>query len=89
MHTVKVSLGDRSYDIEIGAGLDKIGERLKDLGFGQKMALVTNPTVKKLYGSRAWWTVSRRQGSWSCPSRSPMASSIRTLTGPMPYIPRS
>lgn len=52
MHTVKVSLGDRSYDIEIGAGLEKTGDRLKGLGFGQKMALVTNPTVKKLYGKR-------------------------------------
>ncbi len=50
MHTVKVLLGDRSYDIEIGAGLEKTGERLKGLGFGRKIALVTNPTVKKLYG---------------------------------------
>jgi 3-dehydroquinate synthase len=52
MHTVKVSLGDRSYDIEIGASLEKTGERLKGLGFGRKMALVTNPTVKQLYGRR-------------------------------------
>jgi len=52
MHTVKVSLGDRSYDIEIGTSLEKTGERLKGLGFGRKMALVTNPTVKKLYGRR-------------------------------------
>ena len=33
MHTVKVSLGDRSYDIEIGTSLEKTGERLKGLGF--------------------------------------------------------
>jgi 3-dehydroquinate synthase len=52
MHTVNVSLGDRSYDIEIGTSLDRTGERLKDLGFGRKMALITNPTVKKLYGRR-------------------------------------
>ena len=52
MHTVNVDLGDRSYDIEIGASLEKTGERLKDLGLGQKMALVTNPLVKKLYGRR-------------------------------------
>ena len=50
MHVVKVSLGDRSYDIEIGTSLDRIGERLQDLGFGQKIAIITNPTVKKLYG---------------------------------------
>ena len=52
MPTVKVPLGERSYDIEIGASLDGAGLRLKDLGLGQKMAVVTNPTVKKLYGGR-------------------------------------
>ncbi len=52
MHTVKVDLGDRSYDIELGIGLDQAGSRLKELGLGQKMALVTNPTVKKLHGQR-------------------------------------
>ncbi len=52
MHTVNVSLGERSYDIEIGTGLDRAGERLAGLGFGKKMALVTNPTVKDLYGQR-------------------------------------
>jgi 3-dehydroquinate synthase len=52
MHTVNVNLGDRSYDIEIGTSLDRTGEHLKDLGFGRKMALVTNPTVMKLYGRR-------------------------------------
>lgn len=52
MHTVKVSLGDRSYDIEIGADLDRAGERLAGLGFGKKMALVTNPTIRQRYGQR-------------------------------------
>jgi 3-dehydroquinate synthase len=52
MHTVNVSLGERSYDIEIGAGLDRAGERLRDLGLGRKMALVTNPVVKELYGKK-------------------------------------
>jgi 3-dehydroquinate synthase len=52
MHVVKVSLGDRSYDVEIGAGLDDAGSRLAGLGFGQKMALVTNPLIKKLHGQR-------------------------------------
>jgi len=50
MHTVKVSLGERSYDIEIGSSLDLVGERIQDLGLGSKIALVTNPTVKKLFG---------------------------------------
>ena len=69
MHTVNVDLGDRSYDIEIGASLEKTGERLKDLGFGQKTAIVTNPLVKKLYGQRvadslkaAGFTVKRANG---------------------------
>jgi 3-dehydroquinate synthase len=52
MHVVKVYLGDRSYDIEIGVALEGAGERLAGLGLGKKVALVTNPTVKKLYASR-------------------------------------
>jgi 3-dehydroquinate synthase len=50
MPPVKVSLGDRSYDIEIGTGLDQAGAHLQGLGLGQKMALVTNPAIKKLHG---------------------------------------
>jgi 3-dehydroquinate synthase len=53
MHTVNVRLGERSYDIVIGGSLDQAGEELQGLGFGKKMALVTNPSVKKLYGRRA------------------------------------
>ncbi|MDA8423706.1 MAG: 3-dehydroquinate synthase [Nitrospiraceae bacterium] len=52
MHIVKVRLGDRSYDIEIGSSLDRAGERLLELGLGKKMALITNPAVRKLYGQR-------------------------------------
>jgi 3-dehydroquinate synthase len=52
MHTVRVNLGDRSYDIEIGTRLDGVGAQLTDLGLGTKMALVTNPTVRALYGQR-------------------------------------
>src|SRR5574341_715329 len=52
MHVVNVSLGDRSYDIEIGADLGLAGARIQGLGLGNKIALVTNPTVKKLHGRR-------------------------------------
>ncbi len=52
MHVVNVSLGDRSYDIEIGADLGLTGARIQGLGLGNKIALVTNPTVKKLHGRR-------------------------------------
>ena len=52
MHVVKVELGARSYDILIGAKLDKLGEEMGKLRFGQKTAVVTNPTVNRLYGQR-------------------------------------
>jgi 3-dehydroquinate synthase len=52
MDVVSVSLGERSYDIEINSRLDQIGERVKPLGLGQKIAVVTNPTVRQLYGQR-------------------------------------
>jgi len=53
MHTVNVNLGEKSYSIVIGGSLDRVGAELQGLGFGKKMALVTNPSVKKLYGRRA------------------------------------
>jgi 3-dehydroquinate synthase len=53
MHTVKVPLGERSYDIEIGMNLEQAGPQIKGLGLGQKLAIVVNPTVKELYGKRA------------------------------------
>lgn len=52
MHVVKVSLGERSYDIVIGVGLEELGERMGGLRTGRKTAVVTNPTVHKLYGGR-------------------------------------
>src|SRR5512143_3434816 len=52
MHIVNVDLGERSYDIVLGVKLDQAGAELKDLGFGRKTAVVTNPSVKKLYGQR-------------------------------------
>ena len=50
MHVVKVSLGERSYDIEISGSLGVLGSRLAPLGFGKKLALITNPTVMALHG---------------------------------------
>ena len=49
---VRVALADRSYDIEIGGSLDQAGERVKRLGLGQKIAVITNPTVKELHSQR-------------------------------------
>ncbi len=51
MQTVRVELGERSYDIVIDAGiLSGIGERMKEFRFSPKTAIVSNPTVFKLYG---------------------------------------
>jgi 3-dehydroquinate synthase len=53
MHVVKVDLGERSYDILIGAAIDELGSRMDELRIGRKAAVVTNPTVNRLYGERA------------------------------------
>ncbi len=51
MDRVEVSLGDRSYYIEIGVNtLSGLGKRLRDLGIKDKVGIVTNPTVNNLYG---------------------------------------
>ncbi len=48
--TVMVALGDRSYPVAIGAGtLARLGGRLQELGLGKRIAVITNPTVAKLY----------------------------------------
>jgi 3-dehydroquinate synthase len=52
MHVVKVELGDRSYDILIGAALDELGSRMHALRVGKKTAVVTNPAVNRLFGQR-------------------------------------
>lgn len=50
MKTVRVELGDRSYDIMIEAGLvSKIGGCLKAMGFSGRAAIITNPVVERLY----------------------------------------
>jgi len=52
-HEVTVQLGKRSYPIHVGHGtLDSLGERLRPLGLGSRVALITNPTVDALYGER-------------------------------------
>lgn len=51
--TVTVELGDRSYPIVIGSGvLGEVGARLGALLPGRSAAVVSNPTVKKLYMDR-------------------------------------
>ncbi len=53
IETIRVDLGLRSYDISIGKDiLDDIGSRVKSLGFGRKIGLISNPEVFALYGER-------------------------------------
>jgi 3-dehydroquinate synthase len=48
--TVMVNLGERSYPIHIGVGiLDHLGRRLQELKIGQRIAVVTNTVVARLY----------------------------------------
>jgi len=52
MKSVNVRLGDRSYDILIGAGLlEQAGRLLKDYGFNDRLIIITNPVVQELYGN--------------------------------------
>lgn len=52
MKKVKVNLGERSYQILIGAGvLFKLKGALRELRPGKAAIVVTNPTIKRLYGS--------------------------------------
>ena len=51
-HRVSVKLPQNPYEIEIGWGiLEAIGHRLTRLGLGQKVAVVTNPLVRRIYGA--------------------------------------
>lgn len=52
METLRVELGERSYDISIGTHtLGGLGPAVADLpGVGKKVALMSNPTVYGIYG---------------------------------------
>ena len=51
METVKVDLGQRSYDIVIDKGtMSGVGERVKSFGFSPCIGVISNPTVFALYG---------------------------------------
>lgn len=52
MKEVRVELGDNGYEIYIGSGLlGQTGRWLKEIGFSDKLVMITDPTVKKLYGN--------------------------------------
>jgi 3-dehydroquinate synthase len=51
MKIVRVKLGINSYEIRVGSGLlARTGGWLKEKGFSGKLVIVTDPTIKGLYG---------------------------------------
>lgn len=49
---VRLSLGANSYDVVIGDGIrNQLGPYLKRLALGEKVAVVTNPVIDRLYGA--------------------------------------
>ncbi|MFZ6017598.1 MAG: 3-dehydroquinate synthase [Nitrospirota bacterium] len=53
MEKIRVELGERGYDICIGSNmLRRIGTKLKSFKISPKAAIISNPTVYKLYGKR-------------------------------------
>jgi len=51
MKKIGVRLGRNSYEIYVGSGLlSQLGRRLKESGFSDKLVIITDPTVKSLYG---------------------------------------
>ncbi len=51
VNSVPVILADRSYEIVIQSGILKnIGDVLQEVGCSSRVAIVTNPIVRKLYG---------------------------------------
>jgi len=50
MRKVRARLGRDSYNIHIGSGLlAQTSQLLREIGFGNKLAVITNPSVKSLY----------------------------------------
>jgi 3-dehydroquinate synthase len=53
MKSIRVRLGRNSYNIRVGIGLlTQVGPMLEEMGFTDKAVVITDPTVKKLYGRR-------------------------------------
>jgi 3-dehydroquinate synthase len=53
MESIQVALAENAYEISIAPGnLDRLGEKCRALQLGQKVMVVSNPTVFGLYGER-------------------------------------
>ena len=54
VETLRVELGERSYDVRIGAGiLDELGPTAAALGNVAQVVIISDSTVAELYGQRA------------------------------------
>ncbi len=52
MKRVRARLGSNSYEICIGSGLLALtGQQLKEIGFSDRLVIITDPTVRSLYGN--------------------------------------
>lgn len=53
MQSIPVNLAEHSYEISIASGnLERLGAKCRALALGQKVMVVSNPTVFGLYGAR-------------------------------------
>ncbi|WP_310483854.1 3-dehydroquinate synthase [Chamaesiphon sp. VAR_48_metabat_403] len=53
MESIQVALAENAYEISIAPGnLDRLGAKCRDLKLGNKVMVVSNPTVFALYGQR-------------------------------------
>lgn len=53
MSTLRIALGERSYDIHVGENvLDRVGEIVAGVCKGRAAAVVTNPKIGRLYAGR-------------------------------------
>lgn len=67
LDTVRVELGERSYDILIGRGaLSVLGERIRRVSGASRVMVVSNPTVFGLYGARVLENLEGSGFSVSC-----------------------
>lgn len=58
MESIQVNLAQQSYEISIAAeNLDRLGQNCRALELGNKIAVVSNPTVFALYGERTLATL--------------------------------
>lgn len=52
MKKIRVKLAQRGYNVHIGAGmLSETGQVLKELGFGDKAVIITDPVIRDLYAN--------------------------------------